>query len=678
MAVRKRTMNGIRVAPEEEGCASLGATEDAPSPLEDPSDPTCTATSTRKAVEQILDAGSYFSDLTRAPLVQWQWRHRSGWRNYTEPMCFRIEKAYRRGDPYVRLKSGKGGTIPMEIFFTEMIQHDPVTGNVRAIRRRDGVSCWAKWSRKLMQWKHAVESGVRKQELFADYRKQSQALIDAIDEPGLALSFYWKPAEESCCSGVVQSHYFANATLLLVLANAAWIGIDAEYNDADTVLDAEPIFQVVEHCFCSLFFLELLLRCGAYRHLRDVWYDTWLLFDGSLVLLMILEVWIFSVIQVLSGNTDSSELNGFSVFSIARLLRLARLGRVARLVRMVPEVMTLLKGITTAVRSVFLTLLLLFIMLFMFGIFFKSQSEENATLNEIFPTLRAAVWALLLHGVFLDSVAMELNKIADESYILSSVFIFFVIAASYTVMNLLIGILCDVVHQVSAHEKDEMAVNYLKAHLLDILEVHDKDDDRHIIASEFDLLMKNPEIHLQLTKFGVDVGDLIALKDVLFDSRSKILHSPGTFAQGAGVISFGAFLQVVLRLRGGNTAKVKDIVELREFIKQQLERFEGIVRRLITNPSAPLGYMPDQGLSMARCHEALAAQKEKDATVQRLLAELRAGHRELREELQSIKAALGDVQRRKGTEGAGGVGRSLSRVRWDPDDEVYQQLEMIT
>merc|ERR1712151_142838 len=51
-----------------------------------------------------------------------------------------------------------------------------------------------------------------------------------------------------------------------------------------------------------------------------------------------------------------------------------------------------------------------------------------------------------------------------------------------------------------------------------------------------------------------------ALKAVLYEDREKL--------------SFAAFLQVVLRLRGGNTATVTDVTELRNYMRQRFETFE--------------------------------------------------------------------------------------------------------
>merc|ERR1719221_2154081 len=47
---------------------------------------------------------------------KWQWKHRTGFRDYEDAVSRRIEAVYRRGDPKVRLKTGKTKDVPMEIF----------------------------------------------------------------------------------------------------------------------------------------------------------------------------------------------------------------------------------------------------------------------------------------------------------------------------------------------------------------------------------------------------------------------------------------------------------------------------------------------------------------------------------------------------------------------------------
>eukprot|EP00439_Symbiodinium_sp_Y106_P009829 s3784_g1.t1 len=233
--------------------------------------------------------------------------------------------------------------------------------------------------------------------------------------------------------------------MIIVLTNSVWIGVeaDAPHRTNMAALNAEQ--TAIEHLFCLVFTLEiagaqgqlqegvLLLGAGlearelrvlrpfelggylsvadlvnvmsctqeqfaaavdldrrgpkrrldTFRRKRDCLKDFWFGFDGALVVLMIGEVWMLPLVMFIAG-VDSSDVHAVKELTIlrtVRLLRLTRLGRIARLLRAVPEVVTLLKGIAAAIRSVFFTLLLLLVLLFVFGVVFKTQAKEDARSN---------------------------------------------------------------------------------------------------------------------------------------------------------------------------------------------------------------------------------------------------------------------------------------------------------
>lgn len=533
--------------------------------------------------------------------VSWQWKHRTGWRNYDPAQCARIEHSFQRGDSHVRLKSGKAGKVPMEIFFADMLQFDPISQNNRKVQRLGPDPIQTQMMRYFRGLYRAVETGQPRKEVFAQYAKRRvEQLKKTIDEKDYNVTDYY--SKKGCWATIARSNVFFAISMFLVFANALWIGIDTEFNDATLVTDADIGFQVIEFAFCVAFIIEILVRFLAFANKKDCQNDPWFVLDAILVLCMALEIFVVPIIVAITGNSGSdSDLSSFSILRGARILRLTRLGRIVRLLRLVPEILTLLKGIGTALRSVFFTMMLLGLIIYIFGIIFKHQAEEIPGLNgRLFVTVRNSCWKLLLHGTFLDDVANFINDIGQDSWMLAGLFLFFILLSNYTIMNMVIGIICEVVAQVSRTEKEEAAVAYLKETLLDILECHDKDDDRNIHEDEFELLMKNPEIHYTLTKFGVDVNDLLSLKEMLFESRCKntFLQSSSSEAIEAGsgcisvtttgltasslaatqgeprLLSFASFLEVVLRLRGGNSAKVTDIVELREFVRQRVNHIE--------------------------------------------------------------------------------------------------------
>ncbi|CAJ1458128.1 unnamed protein product, partial [Effrenium voratum] len=59
-----------------------------------------------------LSFASQHSDGTNGaafPDVNWQWEHKTGWRDYTKKVSTKIEIAWRSGETKVRVQTGKRG-----------------------------------------------------------------------------------------------------------------------------------------------------------------------------------------------------------------------------------------------------------------------------------------------------------------------------------------------------------------------------------------------------------------------------------------------------------------------------------------------------------------------------------------------------------------------------------------
>jgi len=231
--------------------------------------------------------------------------------------------------------------------------------------------------------------------------------------------------------------------------------------------------------------------------------------------------------------------------------------------------MTLLKGIVAAFRSVIFTLLLLILMLYVFGIIFRSQAVGLDIEKKYFHSVPWAMWSLLMHGTFLDNIAEVLEEVLKSSSVLAMVFFVFILLSSFTVMNMLIGIVCEVISKVKQHEDTEADRFYLRTHLLEILDCYDTNNDQCIGRTEFDLLMKNPEILETLREFGTDAAGLIMMSDVIFEKKTENSKK--------GKLSFEELIDTVMRLQGEHAAKVTDVVELRKFTKQSVKELHSLV-----------------------------------------------------------------------------------------------------
>jgi len=321
-----------------------------------------------------------------------------------------------------------------------------------------------------------------------------------------------------------------------------------------------------------------------------------------------------------------------------------------------------LKGIFAAVRSVVITLLLLLLLLFIFGILFKLHAIDAVEdVNLMFETVPRSMWTCLLHGTFLDASSDILNVLVENSHFMTAMFLLFIFLSSFTLLNMLIGILCDVIQQVSKSEKEDEAVAYLKDYVLDILEAHDRDDDRFISKSEFKLLMRNPELHFMLTQFGVSVFDLVSLEDVLFDKHNYTEEQEGrsdddwlsptrnkrtstnliAFEKSTEiepVLSFAEFLEAVLRLRGGNFATVRDVVDLRDFMRRRLDQLDQTLPVSgVDNPARVWEDTVAQVASLAECQRSLV---ERQTSVETELRQVHGAVRNLQNMITSLCAQL--------------------------------------
>jgi len=272
-----------------------------------------------------------------------------------------------------------------------------------------------------------------------------------------------------------------------------------------------------------------------------------------------------------------------SVLKLIRLVRLTRMARMARLLRAMPELLILIKGIGVASRSVAFTLLLLIVIMYFYAIVLRQlvgqlMSSDGPDLIEIyFPSVPDAMMSLLLDGVLPDQ-AQIVRDLSFHSPILAAIVLSFIMLASLTVMNMLVGVLCEVVSVVSAVEKEQLTVGYVKSQLLTCLEElgvdreseeqGDLDDGDVKLAgvtkTEFQKLLIHPAAAQIIQEIGVDVVGLVDMADYIFKDDQEL--------------SFTEFIDLILRLRGTNHCTVKDIMEMRKHVMKEVGLIQEGVR----------------------------------------------------------------------------------------------------
>eukprot|EP00931_Biecheleriopsis_adriatica_P059267 TRINITY_DN35437_c0_g1_i1.p1 TRINITY_DN35437_c0_g1~~TRINITY_DN35437_c0_g1_i1.p1 ORF type:complete len:304 (-),score=53.62 TRINITY_DN35437_c0_g1_i1:132-1043(-) len=231
-----------------------------------------------------------------------------------------------------------------------------------------------------------------------------------------------------------------------------------------------------------------------------------------------------------------------------------------RLLRIVPELLIMVKAILAATRTVCFTLALLLIVVYVFAIAFKQILKGTDVGDELFSSMTLSMHTLIMHGAFLDSISDVMNAMRKESYLAFALMYVEVIASAVTIMNMLIGVLCEVISAVAAAEKEAIQVRWVRQAIYEVLtEEVDANDDGMVDETEFLAMLTNNKALEALKEIDVDISTLLDFVDVIFEDATE------ETADGVKMMPFPDFMSVLLQLRGSNTATVKDLVDLRKW-----------------------------------------------------------------------------------------------------------------
>merc|ERR1719215_2515729 len=252
-------------------------------------------------------------------------------------------------------------------------------------------------------------------------------------------------------------------------------------------------------------------------------------------------------------------MSGASVARLLRLLRLSRLSRLARLLHFMPELLCLVKGMLASTRGVMSLLSILICTLYIFAIVLKQLSEGSRMGDEYFPNIPASMYTLVMQVVLLDGIGTLMLAACKEDVVCALVIGVMILLAAVTLMNMLIGILCEVMSTIAAVEKESLAVQYLKGAIIESLRVHDTNQDNLISRQEFVSILCDQTSSKALLKVGVDCDRMIEFADFFFqsDAAGKCFDR---------MLSVDDFLALVLKFRGSNPATVTDILALQHYI----------------------------------------------------------------------------------------------------------------
>lgn len=232
---------------------------------------------------------------------------------------------------------------------------------------------------------------------------------------------------------LVESKAFENFILVVIVANAITIGIETTHPEESIALGL-AIFDFV----CLLIYIvEAILKIIAYG--GGYFRSGWNIFDFTIIVLCFMPTGIIP----------------FPI-QVARVLRIFRVFRVFRLISAFKEMRVIIQAIGRAIPGVAWTAFLLFIIYYVFAIIGTESFGE--AFPEWFGNIGASFYTLF-QVMTLESWSMGISRPVMEVFPWAwAYFVPFVIASAFIIVNVVVGIIVDVVDQTrGAAEAEERA-----------------------------------------------------------------------------------------------------------------------------------------------------------------------------------------------------------------------------
>lgn len=375
---------------------------------------------------------------------------------------------------------------------------------------------------------------------------------------------------KGCLGALATSIWFDHVASLVVAVNAIWIAFDVDLN-GKPLLQSAPVWVIGENLFCFFFVFEVIVRWFGVKNKWLLTRDYWFWFDLFLAVLMAAETWLLSIIFLIAGMDGDSPLGNFT--SMLRMLRLLRLARIVKVLTIVPELTTLISAFTGAIRSVVVTLVLLLIVVYVFTIALVSTLQGSQVGDASFGTVLWGMYILTRDGIVPDSAPI-LELMEEKGWLPTLAVMLFIVIATFAMLNMLVGILCDVAIRVSAVYAYRIQADFVRERLGDIMRTSiDADSDGLVSKDEFLAIIQNDEAVAAVKGLGVDVAALVEQADLIFD---------GVDAEGEPLelkLSHEEFMDTVVSMRPKCEITLKDIAGLRQFVDRLLGNVEGKVER---------------------------------------------------------------------------------------------------
>merc|ERR1719329_742746 len=180
------------------------------------------------------------------------------------------------------------------------------------------------------------------------------------------------------------------------------------------------------------------------------------------------------------------------------------------------------------------------------------------------------------------------------------IYMAFVCIGTMMLLNMLIGVLCEVVTTVSTEETEEAFRADVEKKVTEIVMCLDSDGSMTVSEVEFKAMVDDPVKMKSIKSFDIDVIAFVSyIHFILMDPDQP------------NEIALEDFIEIVIQLRGTNASTVKDLIEMRKFVTLELDGLEEQVFKAAAPPEIlKRKRFMSQGPKLEKSPSAQASQRE--------------------------------------------------------------------
>lgn len=226
----------------------------------------------------------------------------------------------------------------------------------------------------------------------------------------------------------------------------------------------------------------------------------------------------------------------------------------------------MVKGMITAMSAVSYALGFLVVITYVFAIALTQLAGDTEFGGTYFPCVSLSMYSLIVHALYLDDGAPFADEVKAESTECFGICVVYVGVASMTIMNLLVGILVEVVASVAQEERERLTAEKVDLTFDGILGKYDSDQNGEISWVEFQqVVQREDDLFLKaLHKFDVDPEVLLEVAQSVFSEKEVAL-------------TLDEFKDLILDLRGNKQVSIKDVMMVSKMANRKLQMLNEMI-----------------------------------------------------------------------------------------------------